>query len=150
MKNLFKSTLMVTLLCLLFVACKDTRNENEIELETARQGMQDAEKEAQESSDDSMKDYEAFREQFEMKINENEKHLEEAKKEIKASRGTIKLEKEKELSELEARNVKLKAQIQDFEQGSFENWEMFKTDLNKEMDEVSKSISEMANKNPKN
>lgn len=140
---------MATLVCFLVASCKDSPKENKEELETAKQDLLDAQSDLQESVYDSVTDYQAFRESFEVKILENEKRLEEMKKGITASKRVGNLEKEKELSKLEAQNIMLKAKIQDFELGTFEKWELFKIDLNKELDEVGKSISEMADRNKK-
>lgn len=150
MKNLLKMTVMVAFLSFLFVSCKDSPTENETELEEAREDVVEAEIDLQQSRLDSVADYNNFKYNIDLKILENQRRIDEMKAILKSSKQANKLSNEKKLAELEARNATLKAKIQDYEQGTSEKWELFKNDFNNEMDEVGKSISEMANDNNKN
>jgi hypothetical protein len=150
MKNLFKMTLMVAFLSFLFVSCKDTPTENEIDLEEAREDVVEAEHDLQQSKLDSVSDYKQFKYNIELKIIENQKQIDEMQAQLKTSRNANKESSEKKWATLEAKNATLKAKIQEYEQGTSEKWEIFKMNFNNEMDEVGKSISEMANENKKN
>ena len=141
---------MVAFLSFLFVSCKDTPTENEIDLEEAREDVVEAEHDLQQSKLDSVSDYKQFKYNIELKIIENQKQIDEMQAQLKTSRNANKESSEKKWATLEAKNATLKAKIQEYEQGTSEKWEIFKMNFNNEMDEVGKSISEMANENKKN
>ena len=50
---------------------------------------------------------------------------------------------------LEMKNAELKHKIEDYKQGPEQKWELFKIDFNKDVDDLGKSISNMAERNMK-
>ena len=68
---------------------------------------------------------------------------------VKAEKEAQKAENLKELIRLEEKNNSLKAKLRDYEDGPSDKWEVFKIEFNKEMDELGKSISTMAERNMK-
>ena len=90
-----------------------------------------------------------YREDVQVRIEENDRKLAELKEQIKVEKKEARMASEKMLMELDQKNAKLKMGIQEYKEGTKEKWEQFKMDFNRDLDDLGKSISDMANKNMK-
>ena len=87
-------------------------------------------------------------EQAEEKVVDSQKELKEEKaayqKEMKDYRKNAERrisENEKDIADLNQKNSDMKMRLADFKSDNQSNWETFKTDFNREMDELGNSIS---------
>jgi predicted RNase H-like nuclease (RuvC/YqgF family) len=151
MKNyILKSITLMSFLGLLLVGCNNTPKAKEGELEDAKEDVVQAESDLQQSKLDSVSDYTTFKTSIDLKLDENERQIAAMKATINSSKDSNKPEYEKQLAQLEEKNTKLKTKIQDYDQqGTSEKWELFKVEFNKDMDDLGKSISNMADRNMK-
>jgi hypothetical protein len=135
---------------LFLVGCNNSPKAKEGELENAKEDVVDAEAALQQSKLDSVSDYNTFRTSIETKLVENQRQIDEQKATINASKDSNKAMYTEQLAKLEEKNEKLKAKLQDYDQqGTSEKWELFKVEVNKDMDDLGKSISNMADRNMK-
>jgi len=136
---------------LFLVGCNNSPKAKEGELENAKEDVVDAEAALQQSKLDSVSDYNTFRTSIETKLVENQRQIDEQKATINASKDSNKAMYTEQLAKLEEKNEKLKAKLQDYDQqGTSEKWELFKVEVNKDIDDLGKSISNMAARNMKN
>lgn len=148
-KHILKLVVLMSFMGLLLVSCNNSPKAKEGELENAQEDVVDAEAALQQSKLDSVADYNTFKSSIELKLDENQRQIEEMKVTINASKDSNKAMYEEQLAKLEAKNAALKAKIQNYEQGPAEEWELFKVEFNNDMDDLGKSISNMAARNMK-
>ncbi len=151
MKNsIYKFMFFMSFTILFLVGCNNSPKAKEGELENAKEDVVDAEAALQQSKLDSVSDYNTFRTSIETKLVENQRQIDEQKATINASKDSNKAMYTEQLAKLEEKNEKLKAKLQDYDQqGTSEKWELFKVEVNKDMDDLGKSISNMADRNMK-
>lgn len=94
-------------------------------------------------------EYAIYCEESEMKLAENDRKIESLKSTIKAESKSIRITTENALNDAKVKNKQLKIKLNDFQKGVKSDWESFKLDFNKDLDELGKSISAMAEKNMK-
>ena len=146
---ILKSIVMVTVTSLAVMSCNNSPKAKEQELENAMEEVVVAKDELDESTTDSIYDFKKFKESIELKLIENEKVIADLKARNNSSDKATKASFEKELRKLEIRNEQLVAKIDNYKQGPAQKWELFKVDFNRDLDDLGKSISTMAEQNMK-
>lgn len=149
-KNILKLVVLMSFMGLLLVSCNNSPKAKEGELENAQEDVVDAEAALQQSKLDSVSDYNTFKSSIELKLDENQRQIDDMKATINASKDSNKAMYTEQLAKLEEKNEELKAKLQDYDQqGTSEKWELFKVEFNNDMDDLGKSISNMAARNMK-
>ena len=149
-KYILKLVVLMSFMSLLLVSCNNSPKAKEGELENAQEDVVDAEAALQQSKLDSVSDYNTFKASIELKLVENQRQIDELKATIIDSKDSNKLMYSKQLVKLEEKNEELKTKLQDYDQqGTSEKWELFKVEFNKDMDDLGKSISNIAARNMK-
>ena len=146
---ILKSIVMVTVTSLAVMSCNNSPKAKEKELENAMEEVVVAKDELDESTTDSIYDFKKFKESIELKLIENEKVIADLKARNNSSDKVTKASFEKELRNLQIRNEQLVAKIDNYKQGPAQKWELFKVDFNRDLDDLGKSISTMAEQNMK-
>lgn len=150
MKNTkVKLAVLVMAIGLFMVGCNKSPSSKEKEVAEANEDLVEAKQDLNEAQQDSINDFNTFKEMIEVKIAENKKTIQELKAQNNLKGKTERQAADVEITKLENRNNELELKIQNYEQGPNEKWAMFKDDVNKEMDELGKSISTMAQRNMK-
>lgn len=107
--------------------------------------------EAKESLDEARKDYvlkyEAFKLESDNKIAENEKIIAELKAKAKMDGDAAKQEFEKELAALEQKNQSLKEKMSYYKDESSKEWESFKIEFDRDMDNLGKALKDLTKNN---
>ena len=145
-----KSILKITFLGLIVAATITSCNSSSEKVENAKADVVDANVNLNKAIQDSINEYKKFKTASEMRIDENEKKIAELKEQIKAEKAETRSMKESLLTELAIKNAKLKANIAEYKETGKDKWDAFKLSFNKDLDEVGKSISTMAETNIKN
>jgi hypothetical protein len=83
---------------------------------------------------------EEYRKDAEMRISENEKNILQFNERIKSQKVEAKKEYEEKIDALNQKNSDMKLKLADFKDENRANWESFKTDFNREMDDLGNSI----------
>jgi hypothetical protein len=149
MKNLIKSIVMFSFISLFVISCKNSPEAKETELEEAKEEVVTAEADLEQAKADSIANFTAFKNSINLKIEENESKIQTLIKNNKAAKNKNTDLYSKELEKLQERNLELKKKLVDYEYGPDVKWELFKVEVNKDIDELGKSISNMAEKNSK-
>lgn len=146
---IIKMILTTTIIGLFMTSCNNSPTAKEEDVKEATQDLIDAEADLNKAEYDSISDFNTFKESIQLKLVENQNVIDDLKLKI-TSKGKVERDiDEVEINKLEKRNTELKLKIENYEQGLEQKWELFKVDFNNEMDNLGKSISEMADRNKK-
>ena len=146
---IIKMILTTTIIGLFMTSCNNSPTAKEEDVKEATQDLIDAEADLNKAEYDSISDFNTFKESIQLKLVENQNVIDDLKLKI-TSKGKVERDiDEVEINKLEKRNTELKLKIENYEQGPAQKWELFKVDFNNEMDNLGKSISEMADRNKK-
>jgi len=130
-------------------SCNNSPTAKEEDVKEATQDLIDAKADLDQAEYDSISDFNTFKESIQLKLVENQNVINDLKSKI-SSKGKVDRDiDEVEINKLEKRNTKLKLKIENYEQGPEQKWALFKVDFNNELDDLGKSISNMANRNKK-
>lgn len=126
-----------------FTSCKSDAEKVEDAQEDvveAREDEMDAQQDVNEARYDNASDYERFKADTKLVIAENETRIAEFKVKLKADTAeNQKLYKEK-IDMLEQRNDQLEDDIDDFKEGASEDWNAFRTRIEKSRDDINADI----------
>ena len=124
---------------LFFTGCNDNRENAKDNVEQANQDMIDAQVQFE-------KDWQQFKSDAELRINENQQKIDDFKTAMKSTSTKFKAKYENEVLTLEQKNIELKKKLNDFKYERKENWEEFKTTFNNDMDIVSNALNDIFSK----
>ena len=147
-----KPILTITVISLIVVLIMTTGcNSSSKKIENAKENVQnanenviDANQELNQALNDSIQ---TFRKIAEDQIIANEKSLALYKARIAKENKKNKAVYEKEWAKLVEKNKELKSRLNDYKQESNGNWEDFKTEYNRDMDELGKAFKNLTVKN---
>ncbi|WP_133607162.1 hypothetical protein [Flavobacterium cheniae] len=146
---ILKTILTTSIIGLFMTSCNNSPTAKEEDVKEATQDLIDAEADLNQAEYDSISDFNTFKESIQLKLVENQKVIDDLKLKI-TSKGKVERDiDEVEINKLEKRNTDLRLKIENYEQGPAQKWELFKVDFNNELDDLGKSISEMADRNKK-
>jgi hypothetical protein len=142
-----KKALAVVIISASVLACNTSTEKKEENVENAKEKVVIATDELDKARADSANEYQMYKDASDKKISDNNEKILALKEEIKLEKSELKTKNQKAIDELDQKNMKLKDRIHQYKQGDKNGWEAFKLSFNKDMDELGKSISSMAQKN---
>jgi outer membrane murein-binding lipoprotein Lpp len=112
-------------------------------VDEAQQDLNDAQRAA------TAEEWQAFKDETDIKIKENELRIAELKVKMKKSGKAIDAIYEKKIDDLEQQNMDMKARVEAYEQTGKTEWEAFKQEFNHDMDELGNALKDLTvdNKN---
>lgn len=134
MKNIFY--ILAVIILIAGAAVISCNIDNDKTIENAKQDLRYAKNEFD-------KEWKQFKINAESRVRSNEKSIDDFKTEIKAASVKIKAKYEKEVAELEQKNIRLKKKIREYRNIGKSEWEEFKRSFNNDMDEFSKSLENL-------
>jgi PHD/YefM family antitoxin component YafN of YafNO toxin-antitoxin module len=141
--------LSVMILTTILISCtaKNERSRKAADENVAksRQDVDLANENLRQAKLDSAAEYRAYREQMELKLQENEKLILELKARAKSDKKDLDAVYAKDLEVIERKNAELKTRIANYKTSYSDKWSSFKESFNNEVDNIGKSISRMAN-----
>ncbi len=146
---ILKTILTTSIIGLFMTSCNNSPTAKEEDVKEATQDLIDAEADLDQAEYDSISDFNTFKESIQLKLVENQKVIDDLKLKITSKRKVERDIDEVEINKLEKRNTDLRLKIENYEQGPAQKWALFKVDFNNELDDLGKSISEMADRNKK-
>lgn len=157
MKNL-KNTLIVFtgITALTIASCKSNTEEKKDNLQeateqatTANEDLETAKEELSAARMDSINTYEKYRAEVNARLIENDRQIAEIRAKIKTQKAIIQTQMNKDLDVLMKKNEDFKIEIKKQKDGAYSAWEGFKDGFNSNLDNLGKSISELAKNNQK-
>ena len=146
--NILKVALIAGITSFGVISCNESPADKEVKVEEAQENLDEAQQELVQATTDSINEYTQFRQESEMKLQSNDEKIARLREKNTSDKKDLKIKYDKRINELEEKNNKLKARIKDCkDDDSQTSWASFKQSINEEMDEVGKSISDMAQKN---
>lgn len=142
-----KSILAITLFSIfigLGVTSCDSPSED---VKDAKEEVKDANKDLEEAKEALRIDMEVYKQEVLLKIMENDSKIAEHQEMIVTEKGADKLKHQEQIIDLEARNAKLKIKLESYNGEGRDNWEMFKTELNKEINDFGIALQKISSKN---
>jgi DNA anti-recombination protein RmuC len=127
-----------------FTSCKDSTEK----VANAESDVAEAQEKLKEAESDYLIDVEKYKEQTAAKIDANNKSISDFNERIAKEKKAVKAEYKEKIAQLESKNTDMKKKIDEYKLEGKEKWSTFKTDFDKEMDELGKSINDvLAQKN---
>lgn len=139
----FKVAAIACIILLGMSNCKNSPTQKAENVEDAQEQLNTAEDDLQKALTDSTNEYTRYKLECEAKLKENDQKIINLKAKLKAEKKEMRTEYEQDLLELEMKNAKLKTSIADYKETDKSKWEKFKTNFNKELNELGKSITKM-------
>lgn len=130
-------------------SCNNSPTAKEEDVKEATQDLIDAEADLDQAEYDSISDFNQYKESIQLKLVENQKVISDLKLKINSKGKAERDIDEVKINKLEKRNSDLRLKIENYEQGPEQKWALFKVEFNNEMNDLGKSISEMAENNMK-
>jgi len=109
-------------------------------VENARNNVIEANKVLDNASKELMSDIENFRKETENKITANNHYIAEFKVRLTKEKKEKRARYEKKLAQLEQKNNDLKKQLDEYQAAGKDKWTSFKSDFNRDMDELGKAL----------
>jgi len=146
---ILKMVLIASTIGFFMTSCSNSPTAKESNLEQAKQDVIDAQAELDQAENDSISNFNTYKESIQLKLVENQELISDLKMKISSKAKVERDIDQVEINKLESRNAELKLKIENYELGPEQRWALFKVDLNNELDELGKSISRMAERNQK-
>jgi hypothetical protein len=129
------------------LACDNSTEKKAENVEIAKEKVIIATDALDKARADSANEYQLYKEASDRKISENNDKILALKEEIRLEKSETRMKNQKELDELDHKNLKLKLRMEQYKHADRNSWDAFKLSFNKDLDELGKSISELAHKN---
>ena len=150
MKNSkIKLVAMAGMVSLAMLSCKSNTEEKKENLEEAKKEVVVAKDELSAARMDSINQYSNYRKEIDNRLAENDKQIAEIRAKVKMQKASIRAKMDKDLDILMQKNEDFKMQMKNQKDGIYSDWESFKNSYNTSLDDLGKSISEMAQNNMK-
>ncbi len=124
------------------ISCNDTSENKSTNTDETKHEM--VEVKAEKEKVDTEKDYVAFKLETDRIVAKNEAKMLELKIKMMTMKADTRTQFQKDLDAVNVENEKLKANIKTFKNGTEDNLEDFKKTINKDIDQLGKSISALA------
>lgn len=134
-KNYLIAAVILLIAGLSFTGCNNQENAKD-NVKQANQDMIDAQVQFE-------KDWQQFKSNAELRINENQQKIDDFKTAMKSTSTRFKAKYENEVLTLEQKNIELKKKLNDFKYERKENWEEFKTTFNNDMDVLGNALNDL-------
>lgn len=146
---ILKIVTLSSIIGFILIGCNNSPTAKEEDLKQAKEELVNAKADLEQSELDSINDFNKYKESIQLKLAENQKVIGDLKLKINSKSKAAKDIDEVEINKLEKRNTDLKLKLENYEYGPEQKWALFKVDFNNEMDDLGKSISNMAERNMK-
>jgi len=127
----------------LLTSCNTNR---EKKVEDAEENVKKANQELIDAKAQYAKEWQQFKTDAELKISANEKKISDFKALIKTSSGKSKAKYEKEVKELEQKNVESRKKLNEYKYEGKDSWETFKKDFNDGLDYIGNTLNDIFTK----
>ncbi len=144
-----KMVVLAAVVSMTTISCNNSTKEKEEHLTEAKEKVADAKEDLAKSTQDSISTFNKYKESIEKKLEANENRIATLKATNSSKDKSTQAMYIKQLDKLEMKNKDLKHKIEDYKEGPEQKWELFTINFNKDVDDLGKSISNMAERNMK-
>ena len=118
-------------------------------VEEAKSEVVEANQELAEAKEEYATEIEMYKKETADKIAANEASIAEFNARVAAEKKDAQVAYKQKIAELETKNTDMKKKLDEYQQDGKENWAKFKTEFNRDMDELGKSFKDFTVKNKK-
>jgi exonuclease VII large subunit len=118
-------------------------NSPEKKVSNAEELVKDADRNLAEARQEYKTDMENYRKEMAHKIADNTESLTRFKARIENEKEADKIRYNKEIADLEKKNTDMQKRIEDYNDGGKENWEKFRIQFDRDMEELSRSSKQI-------
>ena len=144
-KNVIALAVWALIACTAFISCTSPAKK----VENAQENVEDANKALEKANQEYLADIEKYRVETNEKIIANEKSLLEFKIQVANEKKEVKAEYNRKIAELEAKNANMKRNMDEYKPDGKDNWENFKLEFNRDMNELGDALRDLTVKNNK-
>ena len=145
--SILKRSFVTALFCLTLLGCNNSPAAKEKDLNDATEDLVDAKEDLDEAKNDSIEDFKEYKDSILLKLEANEKVITDLKLKINLKTASERRVDQIEIERLEKRHEVLRQKIENYKPGLEQQWDLFKVDFNKELDDLGKSLSRMSERN---
>lgn len=145
--SILKLAFISGLFCITLMSCNNSPSAKEKELNEATEDLVNATEDLDQAKYDSIKDFKEYKDSILLKLEANEKVITDLNLKINKKTASERRVDQIEIERLEKRHEVLKQKIENYKPGLEQQWELFKVDFNKELDDFGKSLSKMSERN---
>ena len=144
MKKTFLSLLTVTFISgIILISC----NNSSQKVDKAQKDVIEANKNLEDANKEYLADMEIYRTETANRIAANDQSIVELKAKIANDKKIAKADFKKKVAELEQKNSDMKKKMDEYKADGKENWEQFKTEFSRDMDELGNAFKDLTVKN---
>ena len=147
MKNKIIAVAAAVVLFLIFAALIGCQNAGEKNSQIAQDSLAQTKKDSLAVQANLSDDWQKFKTESEIKIQDNENSIAAFKEKMKKSGNKLKIKYNKEVANLEQDNREMKKKLEDFKDDGKSAWINFKTGFNKDMDKIGKAVKDLTSDN---
>ncbi|MCF8239566.1 MAG: hypothetical protein K9I85_15495 [Saprospiraceae bacterium] len=140
------SGLKIALLALVTVAFITSCSNSSEKVANAEQEVTEANKALDEANEAYLQDIENFRSETAARIEANQRSIEDFNERISKEKKEVKADYQQKIAELEAKNSDMKTKLDGYKAEGKENWESFKVEFSRDMDELGTAFGNFFNK----
>lgn len=144
-KNVIAIAVWAVVACTAFTSCTSPAKK----VENAEEKVAKANEELDKANQEYLTDVEKYRLETNEKIAANEKSLIEFKIRIANEKKEARADYYKRIAELEQKNTDMKKTMDDYKADGKDNWENFKLEFNRDMDEFGQAVNNLVTKDNK-
>ena len=144
-----KSILTLTISALITGAILTSCSSPEQKVENAENNVIEAKTDLNEANDEYLADVEKYKKETEEKIAANDKSIAEFNARKENQKKEVRDEYNKKIAELERKNSDMEKKMADYKVDGKENWEKFKAEFSRDMDELGKAFKDLTVNNVK-
>jgi hypothetical protein len=145
--SILKLAFISGLFCITLMSCNNSPAAKEKELNEATEDLVNAKADLDQAEYDSIKDFKEYKDSILLKLEANEKVITDLNLKINKKTASERRVDQIEIERLEKRHEVLKQKIENYKPGLEQQWDLFKVDFNKELDDLGKSLSRMSERN---
>lgn len=134
--NYFILAVILLIAGIFFAGCDNSRDGAKDDVKQANQDMIDAQAQFE-------KEWQQFKSDAEVRINDNEKKIADFKSAMKATTTRFKAKYENEVLTLEQNNIELRKKLNEYKYEGKNNWDVFKREFNREVDLVVDALNDI-------
>jgi hypothetical protein len=146
---IFNFVILAAIVSMLYISCNNSPKTKEADLNKAKAEVVNAKADLVQSKLDSISNFNKYKESIKKKLVQNGKVISNLKLKNTSKDKSTRALYLKQLNKLELKNAELISKLENYKEGPEQKWELFQVDFNKDLDNLGKSISNMAERNMK-
>ena len=151
-KTTFSLAIITIMAVTMLTNCQTSANKYEKaqdKVQDAKNELIEAKSDLKKAQQDSYNEYLMFKKESDEKISAHDKNIAEFRARIAKEKMEVQGKYEMQLALLEKKNSDMKKKLVDYKEEGKDQWEMFKTEFNRDMDELGNAFKDLVVKNTK-